>query len=94
MSWFFHKNVTGAKAIAVIALLLFFSKFTFSQEYSAERLSFDKGWRFHEGDIPFPVITGHGMSYANAKAGKAWGAAASILTIATGACLIYRTTGP
>jgi beta-galactosidase len=42
----------------------------------SERLSLDKGWRFHLGDIPFPVITGHEASYANAKAGKAWGAAA------------------
>jgi beta-galactosidase len=41
-----------------------------------ERLSLDKGWRFHLGDIPFPVITGHEASYDNAKAGKAWGAAA------------------
>ena len=41
-----------------------------------ERLSLDQGWRFHLGDIPFPVISGHGMSYSNAKAGRAWGAAA------------------
>ncbi|MDV0437989.1 beta-galactosidase GalA [Xanthomonas sacchari] len=36
----------------------------------------DEGWRFHEGDIPFPPITGQDASYDNAKAGKAWGAAA------------------
>lgn len=41
-----------------------------------ERLSLDRGWRFHEGDIPFPVIIGHENSYHSAKAGKAWGAAA------------------
>jgi beta-galactosidase len=41
-----------------------------------EKLSLDKGWRFNLGDIPFPVITGHEASYSNAKAGKAWGAAA------------------
>jgi beta-galactosidase len=41
-----------------------------------EKLSLDRGWRFHLGDIPFPVVTGHDPSYANAKAGKAWGAAA------------------
>jgi beta-galactosidase len=40
-----------------------------------ERLSLDNGWRFYLGDIPFPVIKGQGMSYPNAKAGKAWGAA-------------------
>jgi beta-galactosidase len=42
----------------------------------SQRLSLDKGWRFYQGDIPFPIITGHGMSYGNAKAGKSWGAAA------------------
>ncbi len=41
-----------------------------------QRLSLDHGWRFHEGDIPFPVVSGHGWTYANAKAGNAWGAAA------------------
>ena len=41
-----------------------------------ETLCFDRGWRFHLGDVPFPLITGHQASYANAKAGKAWGAAA------------------
>ena len=40
------------------------------------RLSLDQGWRFHLGDIPMPVIRGHNDSYSNAKAGKAWGAAA------------------
>ncbi|MCX6910880.1 MAG: beta-galactosidase, partial [Verrucomicrobia bacterium] len=41
-----------------------------------ERLSLDRGWRFHLGDVPFPVIQGHSDTYHNAKAGKAWGAAA------------------
>lgn len=41
-----------------------------------ERLSLDRGWRFHLGDVPFPVIQGHGDTYHNAKAGKAWGVAA------------------
>ena len=40
-----------------------------------ERLALDNGWRFFLGDIPFPIIRGHSMSYNNAKAGKAWGAA-------------------
>lgn len=48
----------------------------FANEPARERLSFDSGWRFHLGDIPMPVITGHGPTYSNAKAGKAWGAAA------------------
>ncbi len=34
------------------------------------------GWRFHEGDIPFPPVSGHHASYNNAKTGKASGAAA------------------
>lgn len=40
-----------------------------------ERLSLDRGWLFHLGDIPMPVVKGHGFSYGNAKAGNAWGAA-------------------
>ena len=40
-----------------------------------EKLSLDRGWLFFEGDIPFPVITGHEPSYANAKAGSSSGAA-------------------
>ena len=43
--------------------------------HAEERLTLDHGWRFHLGDIPFPVISGHEQSYNNAKAGKAWGAA-------------------
>src|SRR5262245_3147755 len=41
-----------------------------------ETLSLDQAWRFHLGDVPFPIITGHEASYFNAKAGKAGGAAA------------------
>ena len=40
-----------------------------------ERLSLDRGWLFHEGDIPFPVIRGHQDSYDSAKAGSSSGAA-------------------
>ena len=47
-----------------------------SKAGAEERLSLDRAWRFHLGDIPMPVIKGHGSSYSNAKAGKAWGAAA------------------
>ena len=43
---------------------------------SEQRLSLDRAWRFYQGDIPFPVVTGHNMTYNSAKAGKAWGAAA------------------
>jgi beta-galactosidase len=38
-------------------------------------LSLNAGWRFHEGDIPFPVVSGHGNTYNHAKAGAAGGAA-------------------
>jgi len=40
-----------------------------------EQLSLDQGWLFRAGDIPFLVISGHQMSYNNAKAGSSWGAA-------------------
>ena len=40
------------------------------------RLALDRGWLFHLGDIPFPIIKGLGPSYENAKADHAWGAAA------------------
>ncbi|TCN59527.1 glycoside hydrolase family 2 protein [Flavobacterium circumlabens] len=53
----------------------------FAQQNSSlnyrEKLSLDKGWRFHLGDIPFPEVKGHLESYFNAKAGKAGGAAAT-----------------
>ena len=42
-----------------------------------EDLLLDSGWRFHEGDVPFPEILSQDDSYDNAKAGKAWGAAAA-----------------
>lgn len=40
-----------------------------------ERLSLDRGWLFHQGDIVQPPIIGHEESYGNAKAGSAGGAA-------------------
>lgn len=42
-----------------------------------EVLSLDKGWRFHKGDIPFPVIKGHNETYRHTKAGRADGAASA-----------------
>lgn len=47
-----------------------------AQQKTRERLSLDRGWLFHLGDIPFPEIKGQTASYENAKAGRAWGAAA------------------
>jgi len=48
-----------------------------------ERLALDCGWLFHEGDIPFAVITGHQASYDNAKAGSSSGAAAPVFDDST-----------
>ncbi|ATS37707.1 MULTISPECIES: beta-galactosidase GalA [Xanthomonas] len=39
-------------------------------------LDLDEGWRFHAGDVPFPRLLGQDETYANSKAGRAWGAAA------------------
>jgi len=44
-------------------------------EQGREKLSLDRGWLFHLGDVAMPEVKGHGFSYANAKAGNAWGAA-------------------
>lgn len=44
---------------------------------SREVLSLDKGWRFHKGDIPYPIIKGHNETYRNAKAGRVSGAAST-----------------
>ena len=71
--------------LKITLLLIIIISFTKSKAYSIkpvsdkdnhERLSMDRGWRFNPGDIPFPEIKGHEISYSNAKAGKAWGAAA------------------
>ncbi|MFP5392846.1 MAG: sugar-binding domain-containing protein, partial [Gammaproteobacteria bacterium] len=40
-----------------------------------ERLSLDRGWLFHLGDIVSPEVKGHGASYGYGKAGFAWGPA-------------------
>ena len=42
-----------------------------------QTLLLDKGWRFHDGDVPFPTIMGHSWTYNAAKAGSAQGAAAA-----------------
>jgi beta-galactosidase len=68
--------------IFVIALLIVppaspqsYAATTSATHSGRERLLLDRGWLFHEGDIPFPVVTGHEPSYANAKAGSSSGAA-------------------
>ena len=47
-----------------------------AQSTQRERLSLDKGWLFHQGGIPFPIIRGQGQTYATSKAGSATGTAA------------------
>lgn len=58
-------------ALALLALVLP------AQAAGRERLSLDQGWLFHRGDVPMPVVKGHGMSYHNGKTNGAWGAAGS-----------------
>ena len=41
-----------------------------------DTLSLDKGWRFFEGDIPFPEPIGNSATYDSTKTGAAGGAAA------------------
>jgi len=59
-----------------LLLLLLPSIAIAAEQPARETLSLDQAWRFHLGDVPFPVVTGHEASYFNAKTGKAGGAAA------------------
>lgn len=40
------------------------------------RMLLDRGWLFHDGDIPMPMPVGHNETYSRAKAASAAGAAA------------------
>ena len=71
-----HCLNSARRFLSISLLALLTSGTAHANPPATEKLSLDRGWRFHEGDIAFPVITGHGNSYNNAKAGKAWGAAA------------------
>ena len=67
------------KRLLIISIfLLFCSGLAAAQEKVCQRevLSLDKGWLFHLGDIPDPVIKGHNETYRSTKAGRAIGAAA------------------
>lgn len=74
----FNRCVWGC----VIFLLLCMGTTVFLQAQEAltrrEVLSLDKGWRFHLGDIPRPVIKGHNETYRSTKAGGVRGAAAPV----------------
>ncbi|MEP7238307.1 MAG: beta-galactosidase GalA [Ferruginibacter sp.] len=63
------------KRILLFLTCLFQLALIQAQTKVREKLSMDNGWRFYQGDIAMPVIKGQDMSYSNAKAGKAWGAA-------------------
>lgn len=65
-------DMTSRTTLILLALLVRLC----SWATATEMLSLDFGWKFHLGDVPFPVISGHNASYRNAKAGTAWGAAA------------------
>lgn len=61
----------------ILFSLLFTHSYAYGMNKDRQKFSLDTGWRFYEGDIPFPVISGHSASYHNAKAGRSWGAAAA-----------------
>lgn len=71
--YIFRRWLTLLAAIGFLANLA--QAGTVKADDGRERLSLDRGWLFHLGDIAMPVVKGHGWSYANAKAGSAWGAA-------------------
>ena len=60
-----------------LSIILFVHLQVYAQEKVTVRevLSLDKGWKFYQGDILYPVIKGHNMTYRNAKAGHVSGAA-------------------
>lgn len=72
--------ITGFKRFTLFFGLALFAFQLKAQEIhykpATEKFSLNKGWRFHLGDIPFPVVRGHDNSYMNAKAGQAGGAVA------------------
>jgi beta-galactosidase len=61
--------------IAWLALLLALLPMLGHAQPGRERLSLDRGWRFHLGDIPFPVPANHDQTYHATKTGQATGAA-------------------
>lgn len=67
------------RSVLVILFAFLFCNMSNAQEKVTERevLSLDKGWRFHKGDIPFPIIKGHNETYRHTKAGRAGGAAST-----------------
>ncbi|MGR4863626.1 beta-galactosidase GalA [Caulobacter sp. LARHSG274] len=73
----FLLTTTGAAAALALPGARVFGAEPAPSPSPRQDLLLDKGWRFHEGDIPFPEILTQDGSYDNAKAGKASGAAAA-----------------
>lgn len=69
-SW---RRLLAAMAMCVVAVSA-----SAAAEPGRERLSLDRGWLFHLGDVATPEVTGADASYDNAKAGNAGGAAATV----------------
>jgi hypothetical protein len=70
--------------ISILFVLVFQMAILHSQTAVRKKLSMDNCWRFYLGDIPMPVIKGHGMSYGAVKAGEAWVQTLQILMILNG----------
>ncbi|MES3026056.1 MAG: beta-galactosidase GalA [Pseudomonadota bacterium] len=70
-------HFTQLLRLAICALALAFAA-TAAAAPARERLSLDRGWLFHLGDIVQPEARGHGASYGYGKAGFAAGAAGTI----------------
>lgn len=70
-------NILRSVLIVLCAFLICGLSKAQEKETSREILSLDKGWRFYQGDIAYPVIKGHNESFRNAKAGRVSGAAST-----------------
>jgi beta-galactosidase len=64
--------------LSVFALLAACATHAAAAAEGRERLSLDRGWRFHLGDIAPDQVGDHEDTYLNAKAGNARGAAANV----------------
>jgi beta-galactosidase len=71
------KNNKYKTGFQVVVLLLICNATSFAKNKISEGLSLKKGWKFHLRDLSFTEIKGHGMTYENAKTGRALGVAGS-----------------
>lgn len=75
----FNRTIVSARALALGVVAVAVSACVVSAEGALggprERLSLDRGWLFHLGDIPVPKPEDHHQTYLRAKAGNAAGAA-------------------